>query len=119
MIPFELSEDFPHTWFFDLDGTIVKHKGGNENWTEKDEELLPGVKELWNTIPKDDKIILVSARTGKYKDSVLKLLDKEKIRYDHVIFDLPRGERVLINDTKPRGLKTAIAWNVDRNKGFQ
>jgi hypothetical protein len=117
--PFELSTDFAHTWFFDLDGTIMKHKGNDVVWGEDDEELLPGVKELWETIPKDDIIILVSARSGKYKNSALKLLEKENIRYNHVIFDLPRGERILVNDTKPLGLKTAIAWNLNRNQGFE
>ena len=120
MIPFDLSDNLSHTWFFDLDGTIIKHKAfDDETWTERDEELLPGVKELWEKIPKEDKIILVSARNGKYIESALSLLKKENIRYDHAIFDLPIGERILVNDTKPQGLKTAIAWNVNRNKGFK
>ena len=38
-------------------------------------------------------------------------------RYDHVLMGLPVGERIVINDTKPRGLETAVALNVPRDKG--
>ena len=40
------------------------------------------------------------------------------IIYNYAIFDLPLGERIVVNDLKPEGLKTAIAWNVERNLGF-
>lgn len=113
MIPFKLSDNLNHTWIFDLDGTILKHNG----W-QTQEELLPGVKELWEQIPNEDCIILMSARNIKYKDNTLKFLDSNGVRYDHCIFDLPTGERILINDKKPQGLLTAIAWNMDRDKGF-
>ena len=113
MIPFELS-DLPHTWFIDLDGTILKHNG----WKDQ-EELLPGVKELWASIPEQDYIIITSARNLDYLKSTLEFLDRNELRYNHYIFDLPLGERILINDIKPSGLKTAIAWNVDRDKGFK
>jgi len=32
---------------------------------------------------------------------------------------LPIGERIVVNDDKPEGLLTAIAWNVKRNQGYQ
>ena len=37
---------------------------------------------------------------------------------DHTLFGLPAGERVLINDTKPSGLSTALAVNVVRDAGL-
>lgn len=114
MIPFELSTNLSHTWFFDLDGTILKHNG----W-KTTEELLPGVKELWSKIPKDDVIVIVSARHPSYKESTLKFLDDNGIRYNYAIFDLPLGERILVNDKKTQGLLTALAWNVDRDAGFK
>lgn len=114
MIPFDLSEDFPHTWFIDLDGTIFKHNGCYEGG----DELLPGVKELWDTFSKDDAIIITSAREERFKDMTIKFLNDNGLRFDHIIFGLPRGERVVINDIKPQGLKTAVAWNVNRDKGF-
>lgn len=113
MIPFKLS-DLPHTWFIDLDGTILKHNG----WKNQ-EELLPGVKELWAQIPAQDYIIITSARGPSYIEQTLKFLNDNNLRYNHYIFDLPLGERIVVNDIKPAGLKTAIAWNVNRDKGFK
>lgn len=113
MIPFKLSENLNHTWFIDLDGTILKHNG----YLDGNEELLPGVKELWNSIPSEDYIIITTGRDEKFRQASLKVLDDHGIRYNLAIFGLPLGERIIINDTKPE-LKTAIAWNVERNKGF-
>ena len=39
------------------------------------------------------------------------------MRYDHIIFDLNVGERIVVNDKKPDGLKTALAINLKRNEG--
>jgi hypothetical protein len=114
MIPFELSNNLNHTWFFDLDGTIFKH---NSNLENKD-ELLQGVQELWSIIPKNDCIIIVTGRDKKFKEISLKILKDNNLRYDYAIFGLPLGERIIINDTKPNGLKTALAWNIERNEGF-
>jgi len=44
---------------------------------------------------------------------------RNKIRYNFIIFDLPFGERILINDIKPKkNLKTAISINLKRDFGF-
>lgn len=114
MIPFNLST-LPHTWFFDLDGTILAHNGH----VTGEDTLLPGVKELWESIPADDYIVITTGRSSFYKEKTLEFLVKNNIRYNHVLFDLPLGERILVNDTKPSGLDCAIAWNVERNKGFK
>ncbi len=114
MIPFNLSTDFSHTWFIDLDGTILKHNG----YYEGKDELLPGVKELWQTFSNDDAIIITTAREEKYRDETINLLNKNGLRFNHILFALPRGERIVVNDIKPEGLKTAIGWNVERDKGF-
>lgn len=113
MIPFELS-NLTHTWFIDIDGTIFEHNG----YKNKKDALLPGVKELWQTIPKDDVIILVTGRPFEYKDFTMNNLAEHNLRYDHIIFGAGIGERIVVNDIKPGGLKTAIAWNVERNGGF-
>lgn len=113
MIPFELSE-LSHTWFIDLDGTVLDH---NAHLYGED-KLLPGVVELWNEIPTSDYIIITTGRAEQYRESTLSLLQKNGLRYNFALFELPLGERIIINDIKPAGLKTAIAWNVERNKGF-
>lgn len=114
MIPFALSKNLNHTWFIDLDGTILNHNG----YLDGTDYLLPGVKELWSTIPREDYIIITTGREERYRESSLKILEDNDLRYNYAIFGLPLGERIVINDLKPEGLKTAIAWNVERNRGF-
>lgn len=110
----ELS-DLGHTWLIDLDGTIVEHNG----YLSGEDRLLNGVKEFWNKIPSDDYVIITTGRNEKYREITLNFLKKHKLRVDLAIFGLPVGERIVINDIKPGGLKTAIAWNVERNKGLK
>jgi hypothetical protein len=113
MIPFKLST-LNHTWFIDLDGTILEHNG----YLLGEDKLLPGVKEFWANIPADDYVVITTGREKKYQDKTLDFLTKNNLRYDAALFGLPLGERIIINDTKPEGLKTALAWNVKRNKGL-
>lgn len=114
MIPFELSDNLSHTWFIDIDGTIFDHNG----YLSGENKILPGVEELWDEIPQTDFIILVTGRSEEYKQMTVDSLNFYNLRFNHIMFDLPLGERIVVNDIKPSGLKTAIAWNVDRNKGF-
>jgi len=116
MIPFELSKNLNHTWFFDLDGTVFKHNG---LWLDGEDSLLPGVVELWDTIPQDDTIVITTARGDSVREATLLFLKDSGIRYDHILFGLATGERIIVNDDKPNGLLTAIAWNVKRNRGYQ
>lgn len=115
MIPFDLTPDLGHTWFIDLDGTILKHNG----YLSGDDQLLPGVKELWDRIPLTDCIIITTGRSDEYREASLKLLKDNGLRFNHAIFNLPLGERIVVNDIKPGGLKTAVSWNVQRDRGFQ
>jgi len=103
-----------HTWIIDIDGTMVKHNGHKNGG----DTLLQGVLEFWSRIPRDDVIILLSAREQSYAASIVNFLKLNGIRYDHLILGMPKGERILINDIKPSGLKTAFAVNVDRDYGL-
>jgi hypothetical protein len=114
MIPFELSDNLNHTWFIDMDGTVVE-----VNYPPYDNDtLLLGVVELWANIPDNDIIVITTARTSEFKEKTLKILDDNSLRYDHTLFDLAHGERIVINDNKEHGLQCAIAWNVKRNGGY-
>lgn len=104
----------PHTWLIDVDGTIVKHNGHKMGG----DQLLPGVLAFWAQIAPDDRVVLLSARTPAEMSGTLAFLDAQGLRYDHVLFGLPKGERVLINDDKPGGLKTALAINLPRDAGL-
>jgi hypothetical protein len=107
--------DLNKTWIFDLDGTLVEHNG----YKIGGDILLPGVKELFSKIPNDDIIIIITARSSKFKEETVRFLIQNKLRYNHIIFNLPTGERFLINDIKPNGLKTAYAFNIERNVGVK
>ena len=104
----------PHTWIIDIDGTLVKHNG---HLTDGD-RLLPGVQAFWATIPAGDIVVLMSARTETEREPTLAFLARQGLRYNHAIFGMPVGERILVNDSKPAGPKTAVAVNVPRDFGL-
>ena len=101
-----------HTWILDLDGTIVKHNGYK---TDGEDTLLPGVETFIKRIPKKDMIIFLTSRTEEYKEQTIRFLESNHIRFDHILFNVPYGERILINDRKPSGLKVALAININRD----
>lgn len=100
------------TWIFDLDGTIVKHNGYK---TDGRDSLLPGAREYLERIPPEDKIIFFTSREEKYKEATIRFLSENGIRYDRILFDLPVGERIVVNDRKPSGIEMAVAMNMDRD----
>ena len=114
VFPFELSENLGHTWIIDVDGTIAEVNQP----PYKNDKLLPGVKEMWAQIPKDDMIVIMTARPKDIQEQTLKFIRDNGLRYNLAIFGIHHGERIVVNDNKPGGLQTAIAWNVKRNKGY-
>lgn len=108
-----LLSSLEHTWILDLDGTIVKHNGYKIDGFDT---LLDGAKEFVDSIPLDDMIIFITARKKKFKESTENFLKTNGIRYNHIIFEAPYGERILLNDNKPSGLKMGIAYNKMRDE---
>lgn len=102
----------PKTWIFDLDGTLVKHNGYKLDGMDT---LLSGVKEYLETIPTEDKILILTSRTEEYRDATIQFLQEKELRYNQIIFGMPMGERILVNDRKPSGINMAIAINCDRD----
>ena len=103
-----------HTWIFDLDGTLVKHNG----YLGAGDELLTGVRDFVRSIPENDEIIILTARKESQREDTCLFLDEMGLRYDRIVFDVPHGERILVNDIKPEGLHTAIAVNLERDFGL-
>ena len=101
-----------HTWLLDLDGTIVKHNGYKIDGRDS---LLDGAKEFLESIPEGDKIIFLTSRKTEYKEKTEKFLKENSIRFDKILYDLPYGERILLNDKKESGMITGIAINKERN----
>jgi FMN phosphatase YigB (HAD superfamily) len=105
----------PKTWFIDLDGTIVKHNG----YKMGEDELLTESKNFFDNLNKNDYIVITTARKKEFEKMTVDFLIKNNIRFDLILFDLPTGERLLINDKKPDGTKTAYSININRNEGIK
>lgn len=104
----------PKTWILDLDGTLLFHNGyknGKDLIIQKSIDFL-------KTLSKKDYVIILTARKDTYKKQTINFLKKHNIRYNAILFGLPTGKRILINDKKPDGTETAQAFNVDRNIGI-
>lgn len=104
-----------HTWILDLDGTIVKHNGYKIDGVDT---FLPGSKEFLSSLPDKDMVIFLTSRKEEYREITEQFLKENNIRYDHIIFGVPYGERILINDDKPSGLKMSVAISGDRDAGI-
>lgn len=103
------------TWILDFDGTLVEHNG----YKTADDRFLPGAKEFLQSIPEDDFVLIMTAREKEAKVKTEKFLKENNIRYNLILFEMPMGERILLNDNKPSGLKCAYALNPKRNEGLK
>lgn len=103
------------TWILDIDGTLVKHNGYK---IDGHDTLLDGVKEFFEKISSDDKVVLLTARQEKYLPALKEFLKANNIRYDYLLADMPMGERILVNDRKPSGLDMAFAVNKNRDENL-
>ena len=103
----------PKTWIFDLDGTLVKHNG---YLLDGADTLLGGVNEGMGGLRPEERILILTSRKETYKTSTVRFLDENGIRYDAVLFDMPVGERIVVNDRKPSGICMAVAVNCTRDR---
>lgn len=101
-----------HTWILDLDGTLVKHNGYK---IDGHDTFLDGAMEFINNIPDSDMIVIITSRTDEYREQTEKFLMENDVKYDHVIYNAPYGERIIVNDKKPSGLPMAVAVNTTRD----
>ena len=102
----------PKTWIFDVDGTLLVHNG---HLREQGDEVLPGVQELFSQISPNDKVVLLTARKEVLREHLESFLNDNGIRFDVILYGMPMGERILMNDKKPSGLVTAYAVNKERD----
>lgn len=102
------------TWIFDFDGTLVEHNG----YKTGEDKFLPGAKEFLQSLPDEDFILIMTAREKQAREKTEAFLKKHNIRYNELLFEMPMGERILLNDNKPSGLKCAYAVSPDRNEGL-
>ena len=125
-------ETLNKTWFVDIDGTFLKHNSNisldelvkQKSSHLKEKPIRKSIKFL-RDLPKGDKIIITTARESRHREHTIKTLKHFKVRYDDILFNLPSGPRILINDIKPPGVVnnanpiiTAYAVNVNRDEGI-
>lgn len=104
--------ELAHTWILDLDGTLVKHNGYK---LDGEDSFLDGAEEFLADINEDDMIILLTSRTEDMRQETEAFLKKHHVRYDALLCNAPYGERIVINDDKPSGLRMAIAIEKERD----
>ena len=102
----------PKTWIFDLDGTLVKHNGYK---LDGKDTLLPGAKEYLDALPEKDFVLILTSREDRYLEMTVDFLRENGIRYDTILFGMPMGERIVVNDRKPSGIEMAVAVNLERD----
>lgn len=103
------------TWIFDFDGTLVEHNG----YKTGDDHLLPGVKDFLRKIPEDDYILILTAREKEAAQKTEEFLKRNDVRYNKILYEMPMGERILFNDSKPSGLKMSYSVELHRNEGLE
>jgi len=110
----------PKTVFCDIDGTLLPHTGNIIQNLNSSEALVDVIKSIAQWDKLNYKIILTTGRQESTREQTKEQLRKAGIMYSDLIMGLPNGERVLINDKKPNGLRnTAYAINLVRNEGFE
>lgn len=103
----------PKTWIFDLDGTLLKHNGYK---LDGKDTLLPGAKEYLDELPEEDKIVILTSRLEKFREQTIGFLKENAVRYNDIMFNMPMGERIVVNDRKPSGLDMSVAVNLNRDE---
>ena len=88
-------ETLNKTWFVDIDGTFLKHNsniGLDDLIKEKDSHLkeipIPKSIKFLRDLPKNDKIIITTARESHHREHTIKTLKHLGVRYDDILFDL-------------------------------
>lgn len=104
-----------HTWILDFDGTLVVHNG----YKTGEDEFLPGALSFLRSIPAQDYVLIITAREKQARAKTEAFLQKHGVRYNEILFEMPMGERILINDDKPSGLRCAYALTPKRNQGME
>lgn len=109
------------TFFIDIDGCLIKHKGNLSTQIIEEVELLPGVIEklnLWES--EGHKIILTTGRKESMRELTMVQLQRVGIFYDQLVMGCNRGERIIINDKKvDNDICVCSAIEIDRNTGMK
>jgi hypothetical protein len=121
----------PKTIFLDIDGCLLIHSGTLTGiWDAAQDKInsrdtfyshfaRENVKKLSEWERKGHTIILVTGRKECMREDTENQLRECGIFYDRLIMGITGGQRVIINDMKPTGEPTALAFNLERNQGLE
>ena len=105
------------TIFCDFDGCLVDNgsKFGLKGWRTK--AIKKNIESL-NSLSKNNNIYLIITTSRPYSELfyVKKILNKNNIKYNNIIMNLPHGRRILVNDfSNTNPYPSALAINIERN----
>lgn len=107
--------DTRKTWFLDFDGTIVYQK----SYLKDEDYILPSTIDFFtNVVKENDFVIITTGREEHHKERIKKFMKGFGLKCDLIICGLPTGLRILVNDMKPDGTKTAKSYNLERDAGI-
>lgn len=109
------------TLFLDIDGTLIDSP--NRNLIEQLKEpmkLLPGVLEKLTAWDRAGcTIILTTGRPSGYRQRTEEQLKEACIPYEQLVMGLGGKARIVVNDAKPDGRRTAFAYCLTPNVGLE
>lgn len=109
----------PKTIICDIDGVLVRHNNKGLSEQLNTELLKNSVKKINEWDVKGYNIILITGRRESMRQCTITQLRSFGIYYDLLIMGVGGGDRVLINDRKPKKNRdTAYSINLDRNEGI-
>jgi hypothetical protein len=106
------------TLFIDLDGTMVfnsaQHSTPQWGETEGIQPNIDVVNYLYNS--GNVEVILTTSRKKSFREVTLAQIDRVGLKFHDIIFGLPHGRRIIINDYAPSNpFKSCDAINIKRN----
>jgi hypothetical protein len=115
-----MMNEMKKTIFLDIDGCLIQHHGNLSDQVNKKPEILPDtlVKlNEWEAM--GHRIFLTTGRKESMRKKTEDQMASLGIFYDQLIMGLNRGERIIINDSKPNNdMITASAIQLHRNDGI-
>ncbi len=103
------------TIFVDLDGTLILFNLEPERVTDR--IIMSTMKYLIKKKAEGACIVCTTARSYKHTMMAIVNAGIPLDFFDHIIYDLPMGRRVLINDHKDGAPESAVAVNLFRDEG--
>ena len=106
------------TIFIDLDGVLVLNSGQftQPYWgtTEGIADNIDVLNRLHDT--GRVHVVITTARKESHREATLQQLEKCGVKYDSIIFGLPHGKRIVVNDYAPSNpFKSCDSINIRRN----